>query len=174
MSTPPSLLAVSTQRFLPTGDVDPGEAFRRWQQFSQNVPELPIARILQGATVSTLSEEVLAAYEAPFPDESYKAGARQFPMLVPTQPDDPASEPNRLAWESLERFDKPFLCAFGDSDPVTAGGDRCCASVSRAPPDSHTSRSPTPVTSCRGTSDRSWQRRSSTSSRAVKRTNCLL
>jgi len=115
---------VAANTFLPTGDVDPGEAFRRWQQFSQDVPELPIARILQGATVSTLSDEVLAAYEAPFPDESYKAGARQFPMLVPSRPDDPASESNRLAWESLERFDKPFLCAFGDSDPVTAGGDR--------------------------------------------------
>ena len=67
---------------------------------------------------------LVAVKRAPFPDESYKAGARQFPMLVPSRPDDPASEPNRRAWESLERFDKPFLCAFGDSDPVTAGADR--------------------------------------------------
>jgi haloalkane dehalogenase len=67
---------------------------------------------------------VIAAYEAPFPDERFKAGARQFPALVPSRPDDPASEPNRRAWESLERFDRPFLCAFSDSDPVTAGADR--------------------------------------------------
>ena len=68
--------------------------------------------------------EVIAAYEAPFVDETYKAGARQFPMLVPATPDDPASEANRRAWQVLEHFDRPFLCAFGDRDPVTAGGDR--------------------------------------------------
>jgi haloalkane dehalogenase len=66
----------------------------------------------------------VAAYEAPFPEERYKAGARQFPLLVPTRPDDPASEANRAAWRSLERFDKPFLTAFSDSDPVTKGADR--------------------------------------------------
>jgi haloalkane dehalogenase len=115
---------VAANTFLPTGDTDPGEAFRRWQRFSQEVPELPIGRILQGATVTTLPDAVVAAYEAPFPDESYKAGARQFPMLVPSRPDDPASQPNRAAWRSLEQFQRPFLCAFGDSDPVTAGGDR--------------------------------------------------
>jgi haloalkane dehalogenase len=115
---------VAANTFLPTGDVDPGEAFRRWQRFSQDVPELPIGRILQGATVSELPDEVIAAYEAPFADESFKAGARQFPMLVPTSRDDPASEPNRRAWRSLEHFARPFLCAFSDSDPVTAGGDR--------------------------------------------------
>jgi haloalkane dehalogenase len=115
---------VAANTFLPTGDRDPGEAFRRWQRFSQDVPELPIGMILQGATVSTLTDEVIAAYEAPFPDETYKAGARQFPMLVPSRPDDPASEPNRRAWQSLEQFERPFLCAFSDSDPVTAGADR--------------------------------------------------
>jgi haloalkane dehalogenase len=115
---------VAANTFLPTGDSDPGEAFRRWQRFSQDVPELPIGKILQGATVSTLPDAVIAAYEAPFPDETYKAGARRFPMLVPSAPDDPASEPNRRAWEALERFERPFLCAFGDSDPVTAGADR--------------------------------------------------
>ena len=94
---------VAANTFLPTGDTDPGEAFRRWQRFSQDVPELPIGKILQGATVSTLSDAVIAAYEAPFPDETYKAGARQFPLLVPSRPDDPASEPNRRAWQSLER-----------------------------------------------------------------------
>jgi haloalkane dehalogenase len=67
---------------------------------------------------------VVAAYEAPFPDETYKEGARQFPLLVPAEPDDPAAEPNRQAWLALEQFDKPFLCAFSDKDPVTAGADR--------------------------------------------------
>jgi haloalkane dehalogenase len=67
---------------------------------------------------------VVAAYDAPFPDETYKEGARQFPMLVPTAPDDPASERNRQAWDVLRRWDKPFLTAFSDSDPITAGADR--------------------------------------------------
>ncbi len=115
---------VAANTFLPTGDRDPGEAFLRWRAFSQNVPELPVGWIVQGATTTELSDDVVAAYEAPFPDESYKEGARQFPVLVPAAPDDPAAEPNRRAWESLERFDKPFLCAFGDSDPVTSGADR--------------------------------------------------
>ena len=65
---------------------------------------------------------MLAAYDAPFPDETYKAGARAFPMLVPASPDDPAAEPNRRAWLTLAAFDQPFVTAFGDSDPITRGG----------------------------------------------------
>jgi haloalkane dehalogenase len=67
---------------------------------------------------------VVAAYDAPFPDERFKAGARQFPMLVPTGPGDPAAPANRAAWAVLERWDRPFLTAFSDGDPITAGADR--------------------------------------------------
>lgn len=109
--------------FLPTGDRPPGEAFLAWRKFSQEIPEFPVGRIVNGGCVTDLPDEVIAAYDAPFPDESYKEGARRFPMLVPTSPDDPASEANRRAWESLERFTKPFLTAFADSDPFTAGAD---------------------------------------------------
>ena len=115
---------IAANTFLPTGDAPAGEAFLRWRDFSQRVDRLDVGRIVQGATVSPLPDDVVAAYDAPFPDESYKEGARQFPTLVPTTPDDPAAEANRRAWESLRRFDRPFLCAFGDSDPVTAGADR--------------------------------------------------
>jgi haloalkane dehalogenase len=114
---------VAANTMLPTGDTHPGEAFMSWQKFSQEAPVFPTGQILGGATQAELSPEVVAAYDAPFPDESYKAGARQFPMLVPVSPDDPAAEPNRRAWAVLERFDKPFLTAFSDGDPITRGAE---------------------------------------------------
>jgi haloalkane dehalogenase len=83
-----------------------------------------VGRIVGGGCVSEVAPEVIAAYDAPFPNESYKEGARQFPMLVPTRPDDPAAGANRRAWEVLRQFDKPFLCAFSDRDPITHGADR--------------------------------------------------
>ena len=79
--------------------------------------------------MTELSAEVIAAYDAPFPDDSYKAGARQFPALVPTSADDPAAGPNRKAWEVLRRWEKPFITAFSDSDPVMRGGDRAFQSM---------------------------------------------
>lgn len=115
---------VAANTFLPTGDQNPGEAFLRWQQYSQSVPDFDSGRIVGRTCNPNLADDVQAAYNAPFPDDSYKEGARQFPKLVPTTPDDPASPPNRKAWEALTKWDKPFLCAFGDSDPVTKGADR--------------------------------------------------
>jgi haloalkane dehalogenase len=112
---------VAANTFLPTGDHHPGDAFLAWRKFSQEVPLFPTGRIVQGGCAKPLAPEVLAAYDAPFPDESYKAGARQFPMLVPITPDDPAAAPNRRAWEVLERWDKPFLTLFGAEDKIFGG-----------------------------------------------------
>lgn len=108
---------------LPTGDHKMPEPFLQWQAYCQAVAKLPIGRIINNGTTTELSPDVLAGYKAPFPEEAYKAGARIFPGLVPTSPDDPAAPANRLAWRSLARFDKPFLTAFSDGDPVTAGGE---------------------------------------------------
>jgi haloalkane dehalogenase len=108
---------------LPTGDQGLSDAFMAWQRYSQETPEMPIGAIVAGGCRTPLSPEVVAAYDAPFPDESYKEGARMFPVLVPTRPDDPAAEANRRAWEVLGRWDKPFLTAFSDGDPITGGGD---------------------------------------------------
>jgi haloalkane dehalogenase len=115
---------VAANTFLPTGDRDPGDAFRAWQKYSQEVPEFHAGGIVKGGCVSDLVPEVIAAYDAPFPDETYKEGARQFPLLVPTSTDDPESAANIAAWKVLEAFPRPFVCAFSDADPITAGNDR--------------------------------------------------
>lgn len=101
---------------LPTGDQPMGKAFESWRAFSQQMPEFRSGRIVYGGTTAKLDEDEIAAYDAPFPDETYVAGARQFPMLVPSRPDDPASEANRQAWQVLRGLDTPVLTAFGADD----------------------------------------------------------
>jgi haloalkane dehalogenase len=127
------LVAENPQRFdrvvigntgLPTGEHAPSAGFMAWQKFSQTTPVFDIGFLLQSATITELSEAEVAAYNAPFPDDTFKAGARVFPTLVPTSPDDPAATANRGAWEVFMKWDKPFITCFSDSDPVTAGGDK--------------------------------------------------
>ncbi len=122
----PQLFArvVASNTFLPIGQPAPSEAFLKWREFSKTSKEFDIGRVIQMGSASELSEEIIAAYNAPFPDESYKVGARVFPSIVPIDFDDPEAATNREAWKELGSFDKPFLTAFGDSDPITRGGEK--------------------------------------------------
>ena len=116
--------AVVANTGLPTGDATPTDAFLEWRKMSLEMPEFDLRTIIQFGCARPVAPEVQDAYDAPFPDESYKEGARIFPSLVPARPDDPASDANRKAWEILNKFEKPFLTAFSDSDPITKGGDQ--------------------------------------------------
>lgn len=109
---------------LPTGDQRMSEAFLSWQRFSQETDDFDAGSIVNLGCGGTLADGVVEAYRAPFPDDTYKAGARIFPSLVPTAPDDPASADNRRAWDVLENWTKPLLTAFSDSDPITGGGEK--------------------------------------------------
>lgn len=115
---------VAANTGLPTGNRPMPDVWQAFRQVVETVPTLDVGRMVDAGCVTSLSPEVRAAYDAPFPDESYKEGARQFPVLVPTSPDDPAADANRRAWEVLRTWDKPFLTAFSDGDPITAGAER--------------------------------------------------
>jgi len=109
--------------FLPTATNSVPVAFRIWRAFASYSPLFPIGRIVRSGCVSPLSPEVVAAYDAPYPSGRYKAGARAFPRLVPTEASDPAVPANRAAWDVLGRWQKPFLCLFGKNDPILGRAD---------------------------------------------------
>jgi haloalkane dehalogenase len=110
--------------FLPIARHGVPAAFRVWRAFARYAPVLPVGRIVASGCVTKLTPEIRRAYDAPFPTRAYKAGARVFPALVPTREDDPAVPANRAAWETLGRWDKPFLTLFGKNDPILGRADK--------------------------------------------------
>lgn len=111
---------VAANTGLPTGDHPMPEIWHRFREAVQSAPVVDVGRFVQSGCRRPLAAAVRAGYDAPFPDESFKAGPRAMPGLVPTRPDDPASEANRRAWAALTASSTPVLVAFSDSDPITA------------------------------------------------------
>lgn len=112
---------VAANTGLPTGDQELPEIWWAFRRAMTSAPSIDIARFVQSGCNKPLADDVLAAYEAPFPDASYQAGPRAMPALVPATPDDPAGPANRAAWQRLLGWEKPFLVAFSDGDPITGG-----------------------------------------------------
>ena len=110
--------------FLPTARHSTPLGFRGWRAFARYTPVFKAGLIVQAATVTRVPRGVMAAYDAPFPSSEHLAGARAFPRLVPTDPDDPAVPANRAAWDALGRWEKPLLCVFGAKDPILGKADR--------------------------------------------------
>jgi haloalkane dehalogenase len=112
---------VAANTGLPTGDIAMPEVWHRFREVVQTSPDLSISRLVGSGCLKPLPADVLDAYDAPFPAAEYTAGPRAMPGLVPITPDDPAAAANRLAWDHLTRWEKPFLVAFSDGDPITGG-----------------------------------------------------
>ena len=130
--------------------------FAYWQKWTWETPDIPVAMIIAGTMRDApLSPRELAAYDAPFPDASYKMGPRAMPSLVPTLPDDPALPAQAAAWKVFSQWRKPFLCAFTDDDPVTKGGDVPFREQYRGRPGNRTPRSKGAATSCKRPEPRS-------------------
>jgi haloalkane dehalogenase len=109
--------------FLPTARQKVPGAFKLWRAFAAYSPVFPIGRIVATGCVTKPNREIVAGYDAPFPSREYKAGARVFPSLVPTEESDPAVPANRKAWDVLGRWEKPFLTLFGKNDPILGRAD---------------------------------------------------
>jgi len=110
---------VAANTGLPTGDQPMPDVWLRFRAVVRTAPTLSVSRLVQSGCQTTLPPEVLAAYDAPFPEPAYAAAVRAMPDLVPAAPDNPASAANRAAWRQLATWDRPFLCAFSDRDPIT-------------------------------------------------------
>ena len=114
---------VAANTGLPTGDTRMPQVWERFRDAVLGADELAVGWLVSAGCKRQMDDATRAAYDAPFPDASYQAGARAFPRLVPNSPDDPAGPAQRAAWQSLASFERPFVCAFSDGDPITRGAD---------------------------------------------------
>jgi haloalkane dehalogenase len=114
---------VASNHGYPTGDAPPNEALRQWQEYAATTAEFDVSAIVGRACVSSLTEQALRGYDAPYPDDTYKAGARVFPALIPVRADDPSAAAVRGSREVLARTTMPFLTVYGEQDPIGGAAD---------------------------------------------------
>ncbi|MDM9630679.1 haloalkane dehalogenase [Robiginitalea aurantiaca] len=117
-------MIIASNTTLPTGSVPMPESFMNWRAYSQHSETFEIGKIIDTGTSTDLSDDVRAGYNAPFPTEAHKAGARVFPVLVPIDPEDPEAANNRKAWNVLQQWEKPFLTVFGSEDTIMKGAEK--------------------------------------------------
>jgi haloalkane dehalogenase len=110
------LVAMDTGVF--DGRQSMSDGWHRFRQFVERTPDLPIGVLIRGGCKLQPAEEVVRAYEAPFPDQSSKAGPRVFPELIPLTPDAPGAAEGRAVMEALSRESRPTLVLWADSDPA--------------------------------------------------------
>lgn len=115
---------VAANTFLPTGDPPPPKVWFMFRDMVAKAAVFDVSRTVNAGTVTALSPEVRAGYDAPFPDESFKTGARRFPQIVPTSPDDPEAAANVEAWKTLDASGVPLLTIWGGADPIMKGANR--------------------------------------------------
>jgi haloalkane dehalogenase len=114
---------VAVNHGYPAGDMPPNDALRHWQEYAAAAPEFDVSAIVDRACVTELPADVLRAYDAPYPDDTYKAGTRVFPALIPSRPDDPSSEAVRTSRALLAASTMPFLTVYGEQDPIGGAAD---------------------------------------------------
>jgi haloalkane dehalogenase len=114
---------VASNHGYPTGDAPPNEALRQWQEYAATAADFDVSAIVNRACASSLTPQTLRGYDAPYPDDTYKAGARVFPALIPVRPDDPSAPAVRASRTALGQSDMPFLTVYGEQDPIGGAAD---------------------------------------------------
>jgi len=114
---------VASNHGYPTGDMPANDALRKWQEFAANTPTLKVGEVVANGCTTDLAPEVVRAYDRPYPDETYKAGARAFPALIPVLPDDPSAQAVRDSRAVLSTSRLPFLTIYGEQDPIAGAAD---------------------------------------------------
>ena len=119
-----------------TGEQPMSEAWQTFRAFVERTEDLPVSMLVRNAVARGMTDDVAAAYDAPFPVPESKAGARAFPLMLPTSPDMPGAAAGKRVLEALRGDERPKLCLWADSDPIIPFkvGERFAAAVNAEPP----------------------------------------